>query len=195
MDVQQIAVSRATASGLYRKYREHQHYSNPIDHEIMKAYLQISRGHTVIRAIDAVKAAGLNDAGLPKLAIGRADKKDVDLRLFRDGGASMIAEPCNVRHSSNVSSTHIQWPAGTFARRGESLWSARAMIPLIPLPLRPKRALQNYHILFEAEWSRVVPVDPLLLRRIGKADLWVVVAQWDLTPVEVAALQTRVPLS
>ena len=30
------------------------------------------------------------------------------------------------------------------------------------------------------------------LRRIGKADLWLVVAQWDLTEVEKAALSTRV---
>jgi hypothetical protein len=65
-------------------------------------------------------------------------------------------------------------------------------LPLVPLPLRPKRALTNYHVLWEAEWRRAVPVDPLLLRRLGKGDLWLVVAQWDLTPVEVAALSTRV---
>jgi hypothetical protein len=37
-----------------------------------------------------------------------------------------------------------------------------------------------------------VPVDPFLLRRIGSADLWLVVASWELTAVEVAALATRV---
>lgn len=41
------------------------------------------------------------------------------------------------------------------------------------------------------QWQRVPPRDPFLLRRIGKADLWLVVAMWDLTEVERAALATR----
>ena len=65
------------------------------------------------------------------------------------------------------------------------------MVPLIPLPLRPKRGLENYHVLWEAEWTGKVPFDPMLLRRIGRADLWLVVAGWDLTEVERAALATR----
>ena len=65
-------------------------------------------------------------------------------------------------------------------------------MPIIPVHLRPKRGLANYHVLWEAEWERVVPRDPYLLRRIGKADLWLVVAHWELSPVEMAALSTRV---
>lgn len=52
--------------------------------------------------------------------------------------------------------------------------------------------MNKYHILWEAEWSPIPPRDPMLLRRIGKADLWVVVAHWDLTEVERAALSTRI---
>lgn len=36
-----------------------------------------------------------------------------------------------------------------------------------------------------------MPKDPYLLRRIGKGDMWLVVAAWDLTEVERAALATR----
>ncbi len=68
----------------------------------------------------------------------------------------------------------------------------KAMMPTVPIHLRPKRGLQNYHVLWEAEWEPVPPRDPYLLRRIGKADLWLVVAHWDLTEVERAALATRV---
>jgi hypothetical protein len=67
-----------------------------------------------------------------------------------------------------------------------------AQLPLIPAHLRPQRGLANYHILWEAEWEPLPPRDPYLLRRIGKADLWLVVAHWDLTEVERAALSTRV---
>ncbi len=65
-------------------------------------------------------------------------------------------------------------------------------MPIVPINLRPKRGLANYHILWEAEWHNVVPVDPLLLRRLGKGDLWLVVAAWDLTEVEQAALTARI---
>jgi hypothetical protein len=64
------------------------------------------------------------------------------------------------------------------------------VVPLVPIHLRPRRALGAYHILWEAEWKRVPPVDPMLLRRIG-GDIWLVVAAWDLTEVERAAMQTR----
>lgn len=52
--------------------------------------------------------------------------------------------------------------------------------------------MAKYHILWEAEWAPIPPRDPMLLRRIGEADLWVVVAHWDLTEVERAALATRI---
>jgi len=66
------------------------------------------------------------------------------------------------------------------------------MVPLVPVHLRPKRGLANYHVLWEAEWERIVPRDPLLLRQIGRGDMWLVVAQWDLTEVERAALSARI---
>jgi hypothetical protein len=44
------------------------------------------------------------------------------------------------------------------------------------------------------EWRKVVPKDPYLLRRIGDGDMWVVVAHWDLTEVERAALAHRLNL-
>ena len=40
----------------------------------------------------------------------------------------------------------------------------KAMVPTIPVHLRPKGDLKNYHILWEAEWEAAVPVDPILLR-------------------------------
>ena len=44
----------------------------------------------------------------------------------------------------------------------------------------------------DPDWKRrAVPRDPFLLRHLGKGDLWVVVAMWNLTEVERAALQAR----
>ena len=63
-------------------------------------------------------------------------------------------------------------------------------MPLIPVHLRPKRGLANYHILWEAEWTRTYPADPYLLRRFS-GDAWLVVAAWDLTDVERAVMSQR----
>ena len=66
-------------------------------------------------------------------------------------------------------------------------------MPHPPLNLRPKRAMQNYHVLWEVEeWIKAPPSDPFLLRRLSKdGDLWVVLAMWDLIEVKKAALSTR----
>ncbi len=91
----------------------------------------------------------------------------------------------------------FEWPKSQFAGAIVTSYRGdyRAIMPLIPAHLRPRQALENYHVLWEAEWSRVVPRDPFLLRRLGKGDLWLVVAAWDLTEVERAALQSRVSVN
>jgi len=62
-------------------------------------------------------------------------------------------------------------------------------VPLIPVHLRPRKAIDKYHVLWEADWNQY-PVDPYLLRRFG-ADAWLVVAAWDLTPVERAVMSSK----
>jgi hypothetical protein len=188
MDTQQITVDREEARALFRKYREHQHYSTPIDWEIQRTYQNIAQGRVVIRALDSVTTAGLGEDGLPKLAIVRADAKTCMLQSWRDGSARMNKD---VWQHNNHRKSYIDFPAGSFP--GIRYQNAhRAQTPLVPVHLRPKRGLQNYHVLFEAIWRPAPPIDPLLLRRIGQADLWVVCAAWDLTEVERAVLAGRI---
>lgn len=173
------------ARELYRKYKEHQHYSEPIDREVQRTYQLIAQGKIVIRALDAIKAAGVDDQGLPKLAIMRATQRECWCTMARNGAAEFRHDG-GWRRSPHL----VSFPEGSFPTRSDRK-SGRATLPTIPIHLRPKRGLANYHVLWEAEWTRVPPIDPMLLRRIGKADLWLVVAAWDLTPVEQAALAGR----
>nr|RAW03963.1 hypothetical protein DBT41_10200 [Aerococcus urinae] len=87
----------------------------------------------------------------------------------------------------------IEMPPDTFPRptQSEAAKAGVAKVPIIPVHLRPRHALANYHILWEADWHEV-PYDPYLLRRIGKGDMWLVVAMWDLTEVERSALSARI---
>ena len=63
-------------------------------------------------------------------------------------------------------------------------------VPVIPAKYRPKGRLGRYFILWEPEgWAKIPepPGDPLLLRRISN-NLFVILAQWDLSPLEQAVI-------
>jgi hypothetical protein len=188
MLTQNIIVDRSQALALYRKYREHRHYSTPIDWEIQRTYQLISQGKLIIKALGSIIAAGIGDDGYPKLAIGRANHPKCFLEYCRDGRARFASSRWP---KANQRRNYIDFPAGSFPPR-QLLKYAETLAPLIPIDLRPKRGLENYHLLWEAVWHPAPPIDPMLLRRIGQADLWLVVAAWDLTEVERAALSTRI---
>lgn len=184
MNVTKVVVDRAKARELYREYKKHQHYSAPIDQAIQRTYQLLAQGRTVIQAFASVKAAGADAHGLPKLAIMRADQRE----CFVDVGADGHVRFSNERWPRRSLSKNLHLPAGTLPTRNRV--SGKGALPLIPIHLRPKRGLANYHILWEAEWTPIAPRDPYLLRRLD-GDLWLVVAAWDLTEVERAAMATR----
>jgi hypothetical protein len=139
--------------------------------------------------MESIRLAGLNADGLPKLAIGRADAKECHLQMDEWGGGYFGTHNFYWKNSAQK----IAFPRGFFPRPSinRSPWRTKAALPFIPPQHRPKRGLENYHILWEAEWEKKPPVDPYLLRRIGKSDMWMVLAAWDLTPVEQAVMKTR----
>ena len=193
MDVVTAGVEREKAAELYREYKAHRHYSTPVDDEIRRAYKEIAAGKVVIQALESIKRAGLHDKGLPKLAIARADLPFVCLRAHaREQTCTFMSLHERRKYRAPVeNSVRITLPRGSFPGIKDS-WQHEAKLPLIPVHLRPRTALDAYHILWEAEWDPIPPRDPYLLRRIGHADLWLVVAAWDLTEVERAAMATRV---
>lgn len=180
-------VDREQARELWKKYQTHRAYQSPQDAEIAAIYKRIAQGKTVIRALESIRAAGCDERGLPKLAIARADATLCYWHTRRDEGQFTDSRWWN--HSNRIAlkskTTPIQWP-GVPQPNGVH----EAIVPLIPVHLRPKRGLANYHILWEAEWTKRYPVDPFLLRRFG-GDAWLVVAAWDLTEVERAVMSQR----
>jgi hypothetical protein len=190
MQTERITLDRNEARRLYREYKKHVHFSTKEDHAIRRAYQAIAQGKMVIKAMESIVAAGLGADGFPKLAIARADAQRCLLRILTNGSGWMASDELWTRSASKK----IEFPALSFPPRMNAVLDRAAMVPIIPVHLRPRRALEQYHILFEAEWRKVVPKDPYLLRRIGDGDMWVVVAHWDLTEVERAALAHRLNL-
>lgn len=183
-----IEMERAEALRLYQEYRQHQQYSDPIDREIARVYHAIAKGRIVIRALESIRVAGLGEDRLPKLAIVRADAKTCWLTGYTDGRARFASKQ---RVKIPETKSYFDFPADSFPGIKPDWRQHEAMVPLIPVKHRPRMALSEYHILWEAEWRRTVPIDPMLLRRVGTGDVWIVVAAWDLTPVERAVLSSR----
>src|SRR4051812_13370873 len=161
MKVETLKMDPEAAREAWRKYQTHRAYQVPHDAEIAAIYKRIAHGKTVIRALESIRNAGLNDQGLPKLAIARADMPSV---WFRTDGArvSFQEERWNRSNSSKSKNIRVDWPGVKDTQNYHE-----AIVPIIPVHLRPKRGLANYHILWEAEWTKRYPVDPYLLRRFG----------------------------
>lgn len=209
MDTVAIDIDREAAMKAYQEYLKHRHYETPIDAEIKRTYHALAKGGTVIKALESIVKAGPDADGLPKLAVVRADFPRCIVRREIDGSFNLNAWNGNERQRyrpSSAADLHFKFGAGSFptmrnpANAQYGRWRTdgySAIVPIIPIQHRPRRALQAYHVLWEVEkWDPVhVPRDPFLLRRLGKGDLWLVVAAWDLTEVERAALQSRVSVN
>lgn len=190
MQVESVKMNKDKARELYLIYKAHKVYEKPEDYEIMRTYQLIALGRVIIQAMASIKEAGLDSDGLPKLAIARADAKECVLEINRWGGGFFGTH----NYYRKNTTTKIEFVNGFFpASEGNKreTWDTKAMVPFIPPMHRPKRALANYYILWEAEWEKKPPAYPYLLRRIGNSDMWIVCAAWDLTPVEQAAMRTK----
>ena len=187
MNVQNLKLDPNKARELWRSYQTHRAYQQPHDAEIAAIYKRIAQGRTVICARASIRDAGLNKEGHPRLAIARADMTECFYHGF-ENRAVFSPNRWYWRHRINDARSrhiHVEWPGMTAASR-----VVGSVVPLIPVHLRPKRGLANYHVLWEAEWTKCYPVDPYLLRRIGD-DAWLLVAAWELTSVERAVMSSR----
>ena len=194
MNVETISESRFAARQKYAEYLKAVKARHSAEYEALKnAYRELSRGKQVLDINQVIRKAGVDEQHRPRLAIVRADAKlcwfgfasrrGPDLPTF-----SMVNDFWDAR----IQRKRIALPAETFptvpwqTRRDMRL---RAVVPMIPPSLVPKGRLDRYCILWEAEWE-TLPIDPMLLKHLGKG-LYVVLATWDLTPLERAVLSDR----
>lgn len=164
------------------------------DDKMQSLYASIAKGARVLNLAGAFRQTGLNERGEPKLAIARADWSTVHFfprRVF--GGFSWRSEPgaagfANKDHwHGEARKLNIALPSQTFDDRALTQNRLKSPVPHIPPACRPKFGLHNYHILFEVQQWQAYPLDPFLLRRISGM-LFVVEAEWDLTPLEAELL-------
>lgn len=179
MNIQTLndTVTADAALAALREYKQHRAVYDKADWEIERVYRAISKGKVVINALQAIRGAGLDDKGRPRLAI--CQHHATHCICYNGNGNAVFA----IHNGTWQGTGRIRVP-------WEGPWVNRsvARLPRIPPQHRPAK-WGNYHILWEADWEDL-PVDPYLLRRIGR-DAWVVLAAWDLTQVELSVLRSR----
>lgn len=204
MDLATIEMPVQEARKKFLEYREAvkgRHYEE--DQAIMQGYRALAQGRRLLRMSETIEAAGFDGRGLPKLGLAKADGKwddprpaNVFVRIERLNGQqrriTYSPEPIgNMAHNAGIKAgvTRFVVPCPSDVPT-PSVWDRwQAIVPLVPPSLRP-RSLAPYFVLFEATWfinSRQIKGDPALVKHLG-GDLWVVVATWDLTPLERAVL-------
>lgn len=153
------------------------------DRAVMLGYKAMASGKAVIDLHDVMRAGGLDERGRPKLAFGAANWVQCYWQGFRDGSLTFSSSRRYIHHKSYAR----KFPPGTLPDvvAYEQWW---CVVPTIPPSVRP-RNLSAYYLLWEAAWQNV-PTDPMLLRHLD-GSLYVVLAVWDLSPLECAVLKRR----
>jgi len=197
MKVSTLIVSAAEAQAKLDQYRSITGKRRvKEDDKLESLYAAISKGARVLNLAAAFKQTGLNEKGEPKLAIARADWRDVHFRpraamgvqfsswshIDGAGGFSPRAQWNHLATTQNIA-----LPSGTFDNKALVGNRLESPVPHTPPSVRPRFGLHNYHVLFEVKEWKAYPLDPFLLRRISGM-LFVVEAEWDLTPLEAELL-------
>lgn len=194
MQVTQItSEDRAAAREKARLYRDAARTSGAeIDKATARVYAALAQGHAIIDVLQALRETGVDDRGRPRLAIARATWRHVFFEKRGHGGgifSAVEAWAIMGRRPRGITGTdHVNIASDTFDEASAarllvgSSGRIRAVVPTIPPEHRPRKNLRAYHLLFEADWQDV-PTDPFLLRHLV-GSLFVVLAAWDLSPVE-----------
>jgi hypothetical protein len=206
MVVETFREVRAVATVKWREYRDAEKRTKgkePLYTDLKKMYWQIMHGKVLCDITEVIKAGGVHENFHPKLAVARADAKKVLCRYDRTGNCRFRTDASNRwRDQGFASDVNVFLPEipreklrtiNPFSQQPvhDSRFDLEAPVPLIPPQHRPDKLTDEHYILWEVdEWRMVPPTDPYLLRRITK-NIFAVEAQWDLTPLEKAAMAGR----
>lgn len=204
MNVSTLTMDPALARAKLKAYRASRHKdAEELYRQTEAAYAELAKGTPLIRLSEAIQQAGFFEDMRPKLAIARSDQREVrfdwrshesfgtfDCRHGQQRATSLLRRVDLGRHHGL---THRPlWAKGQAVGRDIRGY---ALVPMVPADVRPARGqLINWFTLWEVDqWfdnpqTMKAPVDPMLLKHLG-GDLYGVLAQWDLTPIEQAILE------
>lgn len=160
-------------------------------------YEELAKGRPLLNMPEAFAAAGVDGGGWPRLGLARADRHEVEVTYHPRAREWWFDTRKRGRFGSTGTGglvLRVSYPLGA-----RDSWERRyALVPMIPADVRPRVNLRECAVLWEVlAWTDKPhtarpPRDPFLVRRIG-GDLWAILAEWDLTPLEQAIVAGRRP--
>jgi len=187
METDMIEMPKEKALEAYRAYRKILKSKRTREDEIMRrGYKHLAQGRKVINVADALLKAGLDSVGRPRIAIARAHWERAFLRVWDNGSCAFAENDFEWWNNPSVY-RRVSFSQGTLGDKRKPVVGFSAVVPSIPPQFKPTDSLSNYYILWDAKWTREPPVDPLLLKHLGR-NVYVVLAVWDLTPLEKSLL-------
>lgn len=214
-----IEMDAAEAAELYKDYaeqiKERGEKTEQYLKDLKQTYYHLSQGRKVIDIFEVFKTSGVRENGDPFLGLARADWKKVVFHKMPMGAAAFTNTtntPTNWRGDSQTPAGSVELPSTTFPSwrtlpiaEDADEWAKnhpqtersklQSKVPVVPAHILPNGALDNYYILFEVvegQWAELpvppVAADPYLLKRIN-ANAFVVLAEWDITPIEQAIMR------
>lgn len=215
MNVATIQVPKAEAESKLREYRRRVHAKADSEYaRIREAYEAAASGKPLLVLSQVMEQSPRDQRGRPMLAVARADRRQVRVTAstnfdtfsvaFRWGGNQpkrdaeiAVARPLPPE-LTNYRSVMVQKNGG---EKAASYWhgvnaEGFSLIPITPPDVARGHDLSRRFVLWEVEqWADQVidsrpDRDPYLLERLGD-DLYAVVGEWDLTPLEQAIMRDR----
>ena len=210
MNVTTITMDPEQAKAKLKAYRANRHRdAEQVYGQCADAYAALASGTPLIDAEEAIRSSGFDEKMRPKIAIARADMKEVRFRWDGGDNFALFDTRPTWNHSQesftrriNMQRTHdlfdVYFNKNTKANeRYNKTVEAYAMIPMVPADVRPKVGqLKDWFVLWEVEhWSEKSrtarpPRDPFLLKHVG-GTLYAILAEWDLTDLEMAIMKQQ----
>lgn len=211
MEIEKIQMPKDKAKEEWKKYnslikKRHEKYLE----EMKQCMYQLSQGKSLIDINKVMEKAGVTKNYQPKIAIARADWKEVFFNK-KDSGRGFFSGSDKIWYGKTDGDidlspeTFVQWlrtkddinmKDGT-VRQADNRWTIqnsqiKTKVPIIPAQLFPDGDLSNYYILWEVkDWEDLPETkDPLLLKRITE-NLFVILGAWDLTDLEQSIISGR----
>jgi hypothetical protein len=198
MDVSKIEVDVELAKQKYKEYLEAVKLRKSKEYNaVRRAYRALSKGYKLLDIYKAFEETGLGVDGRPKIAIVRANAKQVYFTKVRNGAARFSLHAPNIwqRHETK---SDVNLPEGIFSNwptAPKEVWNivdreSVTNVPIIPAHITVPHSLENYYILFEVDkWSRISSTkDPFLLQRLND-NTFIILAEWDVSEVEAVVMR------
>jgi hypothetical protein len=190
MNVETITIPANQAREQLRAYRRSLHRRADQEYEVVaKGLEQLERGRPLLILSAALAEAPRDEKGRPRLAIARSDRREV--YYYRYGGNTEEVFDSGFYSRGRAPLNGVIRVQPTPATpRASSYASGYSIVPLVPPQVRETRDLSKFFTLWEVEaWadrpSTTVDRDPFLLERVTD-DVFAIVAEWDLSPLEQA---------